>query len=507
MRGKLTHFLTSIRSKVKTSASNLLFITTPVYFVLDAGNKFWGWIPVDSASLIFSAVFVSMLVLYFLLLYFFKPSSALIFSFFVVINYLFFKTFRDWVVVTSGINLLHSYRYYFIILGGLVFLMVFIIRKLSSSTTSKFLLYLNFLFLLLSVTELIKAINNYYTKDTKPFYTHEEKLSKLQSHQYPDVYILQLDEYAGLSTLQNDYGVSNEKFVLNLEKRSFQVANNPNSNYNGTPFSVLSLFNMNYIEGVTKKEVASAIAYSRSMAAIEKNHLTRFFADNGYSVLNHSFFDVEQTTSLDYLFLPVKKRLVLDKTFGGVLMNDLFCSINSNRFHLLINDYPARIDRYNQEVIERSFKTINSASNPVFMYAHFMMPHSPYLRDSSGQLKNIGEAYKESNKGLNIKSYQDYLKYCNSISLKMIDSILAKKPNSIIVLLSDHGLRNSKGKNKFYSEFNNFLAVYSPAKPGFQIPDSLCTVNVFRLLLNEYFDQKLPILENRTINVNMGLRE
>ena len=89
----------------------------------------------------------------------------------------------------------------------------------------------------------------------------------------------------------------------------------------------------------------------------------------------------------------------------------------------------------------------------------------------------------------------------------MVDSILARKPNSIIVLLSDHGLRNSKGNNKVYSEFNNFLAVYSPRKRAFQISDSTCTVNIFRLLLNEYFDQKLPLLENRKINVNMGLHE
>lgn len=505
--GKLEQIFSLLQGKMMTSSKHLIFITIPLYFILDAGNKYWGWIPVDATLLIFSGVFLSMVFLYFLLRFFLESHYASIFLIFIIINYLFFKTIRDWLVINSGTKLLVPYRYYFLFLGGFLFLMFFLIRNLPSLKAIRFLFYLNLLFLLLTITELIQAVYNYSTKSAKPFFTNEVRLKELRSHQYPDVYILQLDEYAGLSTLHDDYGIINDKFVEDLEKRSFQVAKNPNSNYNGTPFSVLSLFNMNYIEGVTKKEVASAIAYSRSMAAIEKNYLSRFFADNGYNILNLSFFDIGQATSLDYLFLPVKKRLALDKTFGGVLMNDLFCSINSNKFHLFINDYPARIDCYNQEVIERSFKTITSELNPVFMYAHFMMPHAPYLRNSNGQLKNIGEAYKESNKGLNIKSYEDYLKYCNSISLKIVDSILAKKPHSIIVLLSDHGLRNSKGKNRSFSEFNNFLAVYSPEKPGFKIPDSIGTVNVFRLMLNEYFDQKLPMLENRKINVNMGLRE
>jgi Sulfatase len=292
-----------------------------------------------------------------------------------------------------------------------------------------------------------------------------------------------------------------------LKQRSFQVAQHSNSNYNGTSFSVLSLFNMGYIEDITKAEIASAIAYSKSVEAIKKNDLMHFFYSSGYNIYNHSFFEVEQTKSLNYLFLPVKQRLMLDKTFGNVLLNDLLCSINSNDFHLLVNDYPARIDRYNQEVIKRSYETININVSPVFMYAHFMMPHSPFLRDSTGKLKNIGEAYKESNKGLNIESYLQYLNYCNTVSLKIIDSIKSKKPNAVIVVMSDHGLRNLKQGHRMHSEFNNFIAISPPQESSMVIPDSLCTVNVFRLIMNQHFGQNFPMLSNRKINVNMALIE
>lgn len=499
--------LSSSQSFLNVAFNYFFLITIPLYFVLDASNQFWGWVPLNSSAQVFTFVFISMIIGLLGFRFILQEGKARVFLIWVLICYLFFKTIKDWLVITAGLHLLSSYAFYIGFLLLLTIVFFFIVKRLSFQTVQRLNSYLNLVFLVLVFVEIGKSTHNYINRHTVTFNTDEVKFAALTNGKFPDVYILQFDEYAGLHILRNGYGFNNGRFIDELEKRSFQVVQHSNSNYNGTPFSVLSLLNMGYIEGITKTEVASAIAYSKSVEAIKTNYLMQFFNSNNYNVFNHSFFEVEQTRSLDYLFLPVKKRLMLDKTFGSVLVNDLLCSVNSNSFHFFINDLPARIDNYNQEVIKRSYETIISEKKPLLMFSHFMMPHSPYLRDSSGKLKNIGAAYRESNKGLNIDSYLNYLKYCNTVSLGMIDSIQKLKPNSVIVLLSDHGLRNARKGDRKYSEFNNLMAIYSPQNATPIVPDSLCTVNVFRLIMNKHFGQSFPMLENRMVNVNMGLVE
>ena len=499
--------LSSSQSFLKTAFNYFFLFTVPLYFVLDASNQFWGWLPLDSSVQVFASVIISMLIIFLGLKRFLKKDIAQVFLIWVVIFYLFFKTIKDWLVITAGLHLLSSYAFYIGFLLLLTIVFFFILKRLSGQTVQRLSSYLNVVFIVLVFVEIGKSAHNYMTRHTVSLNTEEVKFAGLTNEKFPDVYILQFDEYAGIHTLKNGYGFNNGRFIDELEKRSFQVVQHSNSNYNGTPFSVLSLLNMGYIERIAKTEVSSAIAYSKSVEAIKTNYLMQFFNSNNYNVFNHSFFEVEQTRHLDYLFLPVKERLMLDKTFGSVLVNDLLCSVNSNSFHFFIDDLPARIDSYNQEVIKRSYETIISEKKPLFMFSHFMMPHSPFLRDSSGKLKNIGAAYRESNKGLNIDSYLNYLKYCSNVSLGMIDSIQKLKPNSVIVLLSDHGLRNTRQGDRKYSEFNNFIAIYSPQNAIPIVPDSLCTVNVFRLIMNKHFGQSFPMLENRMVNVNMGLVE
>lgn len=492
-----------ILKKLKES----VLITLPVFFALDANNKFWGWIPVLS-SIIFIVVFSLLsVVLFFVLKRFCARDKVLVFITWLSILYLFFKTIKDWFVATAGWHWVFSYTFYIAVLILLTVLLIFGFKKMSVKSASKLAGYIGMLFFILAIIESGKAGYSFSKKTKKVFETEEIQLTGLSKKQYPDVYVLQMDEYAGLQTTGSAYGFNNSRFVSELVAKGFQVVPFSNSNYNGTPFSVLSLLNMGYVKDMDRNEVASAIAYSKSTDAIRRNYLMKFFSNNGYKIANHSFFEVEQTQSLDYLFLPVKKRLMLDKTLGSVLLNDLLCSVKFNSFHYLINDYPARIDNYNQEVIRRVFETVKADIGPVFMYAHLMMPHGPFLRDSSGMIRNIGEAYSESNKGQNIEAYFQYLKYCNKVILKMIDSVQLRNPEAIIVVTSDHGLRNAKVGNRKLSEFNNFLAVYSPGEGVSKVPDSVCTVNVFRLLLNKHFEQNLPMLENRMINVNLALKE
>ena len=133
-----------------------------------------------------------------------------------------------------------------------------------------------------------------------------------------------------------------------------------------------------------------------------------------------------------------------------------------------------------------------------------MMPHSPYIRDENGKLRDIAEVHKELKAKQYGDSYIRYLKHCNKVVKEITDSILAVRKNPIIVLVSDHGNRFIGGARDLGNEFSNFVAVYSADKNYKGITDTISLVNVFRLVLRNQFGQPLDILPNYQINVTKG---
>ena len=107
------------------------------------------------------------------------------------------------------------------------------------------------------------------------------------------------------------------------------------------------------------------------------------------------------------------------------------------------------------------------STEPKFVYAHFMMPHFPYLLDSNGKLNQLNSLVTEdwSSK----KEYLGYLQYSNKRFLELIDHILKQKTRpSLILFMSDHGFRylENTPANEHY-QFMNISAVHLPGgEPG-----------------------------------------
>jgi Sulfatase len=480
-------------------------ISVPLYFVLDAYNQFWGMIPaMTGIKILFIFIPVAALAC-FLLGIKIPVEKALIFLMWLMVNYLFFKYVKDRLILFTGAKFLYSYKIYLPLLGIISLFIGYILLRLKSSRAVRLSIYLNTLFIVLVVIEVGESVYHlFYTKST-PFKTEMIELTKLDKKPHPSIYLFVLDEYAGSKTMSSDYNFTNSAFTEQLKKKSFFVPAKPNSNYNGTPFSVLSMLNMAYIDELKGSDIKSVVSYSKCADAIKDNKLMSFFLSNGYRLINNSFFSINYTTREKYLFLPVEDRLMLDKTFGSVLLNDLLCTVNSNKFHKIINDLPSRIDKYNQTIIQKSFNTIEKKRGPVFMYSHLMIPHAPFLRNQFGELRNMGEAYRESNGKMNIAAYINYMQYCNTVMLKMVDAVLRKDSSAIIVITSDHGLRNVQKGDVINSEFNNFMAIRAPANQYAGFTDSTCMVNLFRLVLNNHFEQNLRLLPNQKVNVNLIL--
>lgn len=487
--------------------SFLFLLTLPLYFILDANNKYWTLIPGNSSVKILLLMILGAVILFSFLRFFFEENISLIITVWLMLNYLFFKPIKNFVASFQYFHFLNQYKYYiqFFFLGTLILLYLIITFK---RDLQKVCVFLNSVFLIILFYEAIVLIRNSIEYKPEPITTEDIVFTPFIAVDTPNIFLFILDEYAGMQSLKQNYDFDNLDFHNELQRRNFYVPSEPNCNYNSTVFSVLSLLDMGYLKNLRKEEVKNVNAFSKAASGIQKNQLTQFFINSGYTFINNSFFRINNSSSSPTLFLPLADRLATNKTFGDVLWYDLLSNIPNNSLQDLLQTYESRTDKYNQKVKQRIESAIISEQNkPVFAYSHFFMPHGPYLRNEDGTKRNFSLAHNERSILGKDSAYIGYLKYTNKIMLEIVDGILEHKSNSIIILISDHGNRYKRDPKMKESDFNNFLAVYAPDKQFIGLSDTVSLVNLFRIVLNERFDQQLPLIHsNQRIDVNSYLR-
>jgi hypothetical protein len=95
------------------------------------------------------------------------------------------------------------------------------------------------------------------------------------------------------------------------------------------------------------------------------------------------------------------------------------------------------------------------------------------------------------------------VQFVNRQLQQTIDAILLQSDlPPIIILQADHGSGMltdlaSPEHTCIRERFSPFAAYYLPGVGHEVIPSDISTVNLFRILLNEYFETQLPLLESK----------
>jgi phosphoglycerol transferase MdoB-like AlkP superfamily enzyme len=127
---------------------------------------------------------------------------------------------------------------------------------------------------------------------------------------------------------------------------------------------------------------------------------------------------------------------------------------------------------------------LKEVEKPMFAYYHSLIPHVPYYFQGNGSLKSLNSA-------LSVGSYQDYIQqieYSNLLTLKQIDRILKYKPNSIIMIMSDHGFKNLQGVSqevKSVEALKNFSALYCPNNAKVRLDSLLTPISLMKIVLDQ----------------------
>jgi len=431
--------------------------------------------------------------------FFTDSSKASLMNVIIFAIFFFFSAFHDFLKTLFPDMLVSRYIFLLPAVASCIVLFIFYLRK-TKILSVRIFQYINLCFIVFIIWDLVEfgfslsrfEINE---KSTGVEFGVNENLKYK-----PSVYLLVFDEYSGSKWLEKKYDYRNELDSI-LIKKGFHVFNNSSSNYNFTTFSIASLLNHNYISFPVDTTRITYKEYLKAEKAVFYNATGQFFEKQGYKVRNLSLFDWQNHPALQsYYLFPTGTLLLRKRTFFLYIYQHLGWQITSVNLPF-INQWEKKIYAtltYNEEVEKELLKSADKSNQPMFVYAHFMMPHPPFFFNKDGTLRPKNEVLQEQKNHIYpIDKYLDNIRHTNRKIETLVSFIHQKeKGNVIIMILGDHGFRENNPPRD--ACFSNYNAVYFPAalRPT-EFPATISLVNEFRFVLNQCSSQSVPFIHDR----------
>ena len=473
-----------------------------LFFCLHGSTENYGFIDLGEVLVIGSLISIGVAVLY-LVVFFITRNYlfAALISFFISLWYLFFGPIEDYIKSSSWLFFMQRDSIIIPLLLVATFAWIIYLRR-NKASHAWWAFYLNLLLIIYCSIDICQVLYKYFTPAKKA--NSQIAFDYSKAGHKPNVYFLLFDEYPGYQSLQDSFAFRNDSLYNFLRRESFVILP-VFSNYDYTMFSMSSMLNMQYVKPGYDPLKLDQQDFQLRTAEIRHGEVISIFKKMGYRINNFSIFDIgdQHGVSDQNAFLPVHSLMLTDKILHNRIIRTSGWMLRSGRFGLssLKKDYlyQQQVNNLRSEKMLRE-QVAGKKNGPQFCYAHFMMPHGPYYKDSAGHdISYELLAYEswQSNKQL----FLSYLKYTNQKIMSFVSSISENDPGAIIVVMSDHGFRTYKNRLSFYQSFNfnNICAVRFPDKNYLDIKPSWSAVNFFRYLFNAEFGQSIPYLADSTV--------
>jgi len=326
-------------------------------------------------------------------------------------------------------------------------------------------------------------------------YINSKTISK---EELPNIYFMIFDEYAGFNELKSVYQYDNTAFKDQLEALGFTVSSK-STNYKTNTFQCLAdLFNLEikksnseYDELDSRRQayngalfhILQSLGYSLYKTEVENivpfENLVNYNRENKLWTTT----DTGETT----FYLIIKRSILFYPKFVDYL-HFLITGTSYYEYQSWVYAAPATI------MVHYSGDEFTIQKN-AFTLAYICCPHGPFVFDSDGNFHyDLINAWNWKDPHY----YLEQLEYVSKLILNAVNSILKKDPYSIIIIMSDHGVRNH-GKfglsDVTIEEATDILnAVYWKGHPIDEIHGQ-SGVNTLRIILNKTFELSLPMLE------------
>jgi len=320
----------------------------------------------------------------------------------------------------------------------------------------------------------------------------------------PNIFYIILDEYAREDILRTLYQHDNSDFYAFLRKRGFYVADHSVVNYSQTQLSLASSLNSIYLDEVATRLDAQSVNRHPLNAMIDRNRLFPQLRAQGYTIVTFaSGFGATEFKTADHVFAPSAGLSEFEQMlFWGTPLPTLF------PFPFIRDD-----DAMRRERILYAFDHLPQATqhpSPVFVFAHILAPHPPFLFHAQGEPAHYPRVLSASSEGIEMMSvldlptyltaYREQTMFITARVQMLVDEILANASEPVIIILqSDHGPGAAQlsawDETTVLRERMSILnAIYFPDGDYRALYPSITPVNTFRIILNQYFGARHEIL-------------
>jgi hypothetical protein len=475
----------------------LLFLL-PAFFILHVATENPEVISAIPAFILWvKYVMAGWLIAICLNLYFRNWHKSILMSFALMSFQFFFGAFYDLMQTHFHGFFFSRYRFILAVVAILFLITAWRLKKINTGS-GRIFLYLNTLFILLIFSDLVIFYSS--KKNNYPSVTETSVLTP-PGQAKPDIYLIVADGYPGQQAFQTYFRYNNDRFTDSLRRAGFYVNETATSNYNHTTHSLASMLNLSYLRN-TRTNGADIKEVNRCLELVNNSIFTSYLKKNGYQIINHSIFPLNGTdAALNPGFLPTSTTIITRQTFTGRFLKDLvFQLAHIYHYKKLIRYFHSSVIDGNEEMPSKTIAAAADRSQgPRFVYTHLIMPHYPYLRDSSG-FETSEFRWKDVR---DTSLFIGYLKYTNNQLLSLISNIRQKSAKPpVILLIGDHGYREFNKPEFTPLQFSCLQAVFYPDGNYHSLYNGMSNVNLLRVLLNDQFNQQLPVLKDSSFVLN-----
>jgi hypothetical protein len=321
-------------------------------------------------------------------------------------------------------------------------------------------------------------------------------------HPNRDIFYLVFDRYGSDWSIEARFGIQNDLTGW-LAEQGFQVVPGARANYRASDLSIAAALNMRYLDHLTEQYGGRTGDRTPAREMLQDHQVGRFLQANGYRYIHLSAW-----------YNPTLNNRIADDVLRydqatelAQVLHDTSLAPVLERLRGTASAEPPVRERHRgfAEYQFRQIQRANAHPERVFVFAHILLPHPPYVYRSDGSEMLLHEAQTLPEEVL----YEEQLGYANARIREIVQALLARPADKqpIIVLQADEGpflCRNADcidGRPETYGiRFGIQGAYYLPGLPDGILPSNHSSVNTFRTIFREYFGADLPAIPDRSFD-------
>ena len=389
--------------------------------------------------------------------------------------------------INSNLRYWHTTAIFlFILFHVAYFIYRFLPKDLGTTITSVLCLVFGALILVNIATAIPGEINKINARKLETEKLQEEEVASgsADTEKLPNIYLLLFDEYAGFHQMEKYYHYDNAVLKDFLEENFFTISYDSHNESIMTSTVTTNLVNIDYIVDNTDSE-------SEKEVLRHNGQLFSLMQDYGY--------DVRKLTDKNYYgddyVSDGNQNNSFAATAGGETLIDLI--YKKTVFYPFLNHEV----KLNLKEINFLIDPNNSPNRPTFTIMHVVMPHTPFYFDEFGNKNAISDWVNWDDDEIYLGQY----KYATSLMINVLDVLRQNDPESLIIVMSDHGARASTDLDLFMEKFelndmNNIMNAFYYCGEDLSEYTGKSAVNTLRMLLNhvlhtDYSELEVPIDE------------